>query len=88
MVYTLKIYGMIMKERIDELTDILNKAAYEYYTLDSPSITDQEYDKYLKELETLEEKYPEYASDEIIEDIRKILSNVDSDTRINVIKKY
>ena len=49
-----------MKERIDELTDILNKAAYEYYTLDSPSITDQEYDKYLKELETLEEKYPEY----------------------------
>ena len=60
MVYTLKIYGMIMKERIDELTDILNKAAYEYYTLDSPSITDQEYDKYLKELETLEEKYPEY----------------------------
>ena len=34
------------------------------------------------------EKYPEYASDEIIEDIRKILSNVDSDTRINVIKKY
>ena len=48
------------KERIDELTDILNKAAYEYYTLDSPSITDQEYDKYLKELETLEEKYPEY----------------------------
>ena len=60
MVYTQKIYGMVMKERIDELNEILNKAAYEYYTLDNPSITDQEYDKYLKELEMLEEKYPEY----------------------------
>lgn len=60
MEYIQKIYGMIMKERIDELNEILNKAAYEYYTLDNPSITDQEYDKYLKELETLEEKYPEY----------------------------
>ncbi len=60
MEYIQKIYGMIMKERIDELNEILNKAAYEYYTLDNPTITDQEYDKYLKELETLEEKYPEY----------------------------
>ena len=50
-----------IKARIKELTDILNKANYEYYNLDNPSITDQEYDKYLRELINLEEKYPEYA---------------------------
>ena len=49
------------KKRIDELTSILKKANYEYYNLDNPSITDQEYDKYLRELINLEEKYPEYA---------------------------
>ena len=48
------------KKRIDELTSILKKANYEYYNLDNPSITDQEYDKYLRELINLEEKYPEY----------------------------
>ncbi len=47
--------------RIKELTDILNKANYEYYNLDNPTITDQEYDKYLRELINLEEKYPEYV---------------------------
>ena len=50
-----------IKKRIDELTRILNRANYEYYNLDNPSITDQEYDKYLRELINLEEKYPEYA---------------------------
>lgn len=48
-----------IKKRIDELTSILKKANYEYYNLDNPSITDQEYDKYLRELTDLEEKYPE-----------------------------
>ncbi len=46
--------------RVKELTEILNKANYEYYNLDNPSITDQEYDKYLRELIVLEEKYPEF----------------------------
>ena len=49
-----------MKERIKELTDILEEAGYNYYTLDNPTITDQEYDKYMRELILLEEKYPEY----------------------------
>lgn len=47
------------KERIEELVNILNKASYEYYVLDTPSITDQEYDDYYSELLRLEEKYPE-----------------------------
>ena len=33
-----------IKTRIDELIKILNKASYEYYVLDNPTITDQEYD--------------------------------------------
>ena len=47
-------------ERIKYLTDILDKANYEYYVLDNPTISDQEFDKYLRELEELENKHPEY----------------------------
>ena len=50
---------MNSKERIDYLVEILNKANYEYHVLDNPSITDQEFDKYLRELILLEEEYPE-----------------------------
>ena len=53
---------MTPKERIDELTRILDEANYNYYVLDEPTITDQEFDKYLRELEKLEEEHPEYAS--------------------------
>lgn len=49
-----------MQERILQLVKILNEANYNYHVLDNPTITDQEYDKYLKELYELEEKYPEY----------------------------
>ena len=50
-----------IEKRIQELTDILNDANYKYYVLDEPTITDQEYDKYLRELEELEQEYPNYA---------------------------
>ncbi len=53
---------MDSKNRMLELTKILEEANYNYYVLDNPTITDQEFDKYLRELEVLEEKYPEYAS--------------------------
>ena len=49
------------KTRMEELVKILNEANYNYYVLDNPTITDQEYDKYLRELIILEQKYPEYA---------------------------
>lgn len=48
------------QERIKELVKIINEANYNYYVLDNPTITDQEFDKYLRELENLEKKYPEY----------------------------
>ena len=49
----------MIEKRINELIEIINKASYEYYTLDKPSITDQEYDDYYHELEELEKLHPE-----------------------------
>ena len=69
-------------KRIEELVKILNQASYEYHTLDKPTITDQEYDKYLKELVDLEEEYPELIKDdsptrrvggEIIDSFQKVV---------------
>lgn len=39
-----------------ELTDILNKWAYEYYVLDAPTVSDKEYDELYDELKKLEEE--------------------------------
>ncbi len=47
-----------VRKRIEELVEIINKASYEYYVNDNPSITDQEYDDYYSELLRLEEMYP------------------------------
>ena len=55
---------MDIKQRIDYLVDIINEANYNYHVLDNPTIEDQEYDKYLRELYTLEEKYPELVRDD------------------------
>ena len=51
-------------DRIDELINIINKASYEYYVLDNPSITDQEYDDAYTELQRLENSYPELKRDD------------------------
>ena len=50
---------MNIEKRINELIEKINKASYEYYALDNPSITDQEYDDYYNELVNIENKYPE-----------------------------
>ena len=46
-------------QRIKHLTVLLNRYAYEYYTLDAPSVPDAEYDKLFRELEALERNHPE-----------------------------
>ena len=53
-----------MKERMEELIDIINEADYNYHTLDNPTITDQEYDKYLRELIEIEEAHPEWVRED------------------------
>ena len=49
---------MDIEKRMDELIEKINKASYEYYVNDNPTITDQEYDDYYNELLKLENKYP------------------------------
>lgn len=49
------------QKRVAELTKILNDANYNYYVNDNPQITDQEYDKYLRELINIETEYPDLA---------------------------
>lgn len=46
--------------RILELRKILDRYAYEYYVLDTPSVSDQEYDRYYQELVALEDEFPQY----------------------------
>jgi len=74
-----------IKTRINELTKILNEANYNYYILDNPTISDQEFDKYLRELTELEEKYPELKSIDsptlrvggtVIEGFEKVTHNI------------
>lgn len=44
---------------MNELVQLLNQYAKEYYTKDNPSVSDAEYDKLYRELAELEKKYPE-----------------------------
>ena len=47
---------MDKKIRVEELVELLNKYAYEYYSLDNPSVSDKEYDSKYDELRALEEE--------------------------------
>ncbi|WP_193391117.1 NAD-dependent DNA ligase LigA [Lactococcus garvieae] len=47
-----------MESKIKDLTELLNKYAHEYYTMDMPSVEDAEYDRLYRELETLEQENP------------------------------
>ncbi|MFC1546350.1 NAD-dependent DNA ligase LigA [bacterium] len=53
-----------VSKRIKELTQYINKLNYAYYNLSESLISDEEYDKLLKELEDLESKYPEFADND------------------------
>ena len=50
------------KDRIEELTALLNRANYRYYVLDDPELADFEYDRLLRELEELEAMHPQFAA--------------------------
>ena len=75
----------MIEKRIDELIKILNKASFEYYTEDNPSITDQEYDDYMDELIRLETNYPHLVRSDsptlkiggqVIEDFKKVTHSI------------
>ena len=48
-----------IEDRLKELREILEQHNYNYYILDSPTISDGEYDVIFRELYTLETKHPE-----------------------------
>jgi DNA ligase (NAD+) len=50
------------KHRIEELRKIINYHNYRYYVLDSPEISDAEYDELMRELRQLEVQYPELVT--------------------------
>ncbi|HBL22971.1 MAG TPA: DNA ligase (NAD(+)) LigA, partial [Deltaproteobacteria bacterium] len=51
----------ITEKRIYQLRKELEHHNYQYYVLDSPVVTDQEYDNLLRELARLEDEFPEFA---------------------------
>lgn len=48
-----------LKNRVDEITKLLEQYNYEYYVLDNPSVPDSEYDKLMNELIAIEKEHPE-----------------------------
>ena len=74
-----------MEERYLELIKIINEADYNYHTLDNPTITDQEYDSYLRELYNIEEQHPELvrsdspsqrAGGQVLDEFKKITHTI------------
>ena len=51
-----------VKKRIEQLKSAINYHNYRYYVLDSPEISDAEYDELMRELKQLEEKYPQFLT--------------------------
>ena len=52
---------MEAKEKIKALRETLEQHNYNYYVLSAPTISDREFDGLMKELQLLEEQFPEYA---------------------------
>lgn len=48
-----------LKNRIEQLRDVIRHHEYCYYVLDAPEISDAEFDQLMKELESFEEEYPD-----------------------------
>ncbi len=48
------------KEKIERLREELNRHNHNYYALNAPEISDQDFDMLMKELEALEREHPEY----------------------------
>ena len=51
-----------LQQRIQSLRDAINQHNYRYYALDDPTVPDAEYDRLMRELQSLEELHPELVS--------------------------
>jgi DNA ligase (NAD+) len=52
-----------IQKKITDLSEQLHQWNYEYYVLSEPTVSDYQFDIALKELQSLEEQYPEFASE-------------------------
>lgn len=50
-------------ERIDQLREELHRHNYNYYVLNAPEVSDQEFDRLMRELQDLETKHPEHKDE-------------------------
>ncbi|GAB3984676.1 NAD-dependent DNA ligase LigA [Actinoallomurus acanthiterrae] len=51
-----------VQQRHSELAQELDEASYRYYVLDSPTISDADYDRLMREIRALEEEHPELVT--------------------------
>ena len=74
-----------IKEEILKLVALLNKYSYDYYVEDNPQISDTEYDTLYKQLEKLEQEYPEFildnsptqrVGDRVLDEFEKVIHKV------------
>lgn len=49
-------------ERLNEIKKLLNEYNYQYYVLDNPTVSDQEYDRLMQELQKMEAEHPEWLT--------------------------
>ncbi|MFI3239878.1 MAG: NAD-dependent DNA ligase LigA [Bacteroidales bacterium] len=73
---------MEIKSKIDKLRVELNQHNHNYYILNTPTITDKEFDDMLRELEDLERAHPQYYSpnsptQRVGSDINKLFQQVE-----------
>nr|WP_062342188.1 NAD-dependent DNA ligase LigA [Herbidospora sakaeratensis] len=48
-----------LSRRHSELTELIEQASWRYYVLDSPTVSDAEYDSWMREITAIEERRPE-----------------------------
>ena len=53
-----------LRARLERLRELLHEHSHRYYVLDEPSIPDVEYDRLFRELQELEERHPEWRSED------------------------
>ncbi len=75
-----------MMDRYNELVELITKANYEYHVLDNATtLTDEEYDNYLRELYKIESDHPEWVREDspthkiggvILDKFKKVTHNI------------
>src|SRR3989338_3115720 len=58
------VMALEIKKKIERLREKIRRHDYLYYVLSQPEISDKEYDCLMKELKTLEDRYPEFKTDD------------------------